>query len=448
MLSCADDSWKQEIEEIKAELANQKALIEALQQNATITSIEQGEGKYTIHFSDGQSITLSNGKTPIITIGENGNWYIDGVDTGKPSKGEDGIDGENGTNGIDGKTPTIVIGENGNWIINGTDTGIKAEGINGENAPHIINIVENNNKIIFYFSNDTQIEVVKKSVKEIIAWGDSFTLGYVPILNKLINPKYTAINCAVGGEKSLTIAARQGGIPMALGIDVQLSSFSNEESIIGNKSNSFYSTYDESIVTPLLQGGNSTINNCIINDIECVIKWTGKSWNDPDGKYTIKRITEGNDIILKKGSIIYTSSMRNKRNKYANIFYIGANGGFQSDGKILVEQYKKMIEFSGSNNYIVIGYHKSGTTPVSKLREYEKALLSEFGARFLNFREYITSQGLKDAGITPTDEDIEAMNEGKCPPSLLSDGFHLNNSGNKLLATQIYNKLKYLNIIE
>ena len=448
MLSCADDSWKQELEEIKAELANQKALIEALQKNSTITSIEQGEGKYTIHFSDGQSITLSNGKTPVITIGKNDNWFIDGIDTGKSSKGEDGIDGENGTNGIDGETPTINIGENGNWIINGTDTGIKAEGINGENAPHIINILENNNKIIFYFSNDTQIEVVKKSIKEIIAWGDSFTPGYVPILNKLINPEYKVINCAVGGENSLTIAARQGGIPMALGVDVQLSSSNNEESIIGDKSNSFYSTFDGSNVTPLLQGGYNTINNCIINNIECAIKWTGKSWNDPNGRYTIKRITEGSNVTLKQGCIIHTSSMKNERNKYANIFFIGANGGFQSDGEILAEQCKKMIEFSGSDNYIVIGFHKSGIIPVSELKKYERSLSSEFGARFLNFREYTSTQGLKDAGVIPTDEDIQAMNEGKCPPSLLSDGFHLNDTGKNLLAKQIYNKLKYLGIIQ
>lgn len=87
MLSCENDSWKQELEDIKTELANQKQLIEALQQSSTVTNIEQGDGQYTINFSDGQSITLSNGKTPIITIGDNGNWYIDGVDTGKPSQG-------------------------------------------------------------------------------------------------------------------------------------------------------------------------------------------------------------------------------------------------------------------------------------------------------------------------------------------------------------------------
>lgn len=176
MLSCADDSWKQELEEIKAELANQKKLIEALQQNASITSVEQGEGKYTIHFSDGQSITLSNGKTPIITIGENGNWYIDGVDTGNPSQGNDGINGD---------TPSIEISENGTWIINGSDTSIRAQAIDGKDAPYIINIIDNENEMIFYFSDNTSIVVTKTndSVNNILygkKWaviGDSFSHG-------------------------------------------------------------------------------------------------------------------------------------------------------------------------------------------------------------------------------------------------------------------------------
>lgn len=159
--SCADDSWKAELEAIKTELTNQKALIEALQNNASITGIEQGNDSYTIHFSDGQSITLTNGKTPIITIGENGNWFINGEDTGKPSQGENGengTDGADGTNGVDGQTPTIEIGSNGNWYINGTDTGVKAEGIDGSNTPSIINIINDGQSLTFVFSDGTQLK--------------------------------------------------------------------------------------------------------------------------------------------------------------------------------------------------------------------------------------------------------------------------------------------------
>ena len=74
---------------------------------------------YYLSGADGQ-----NGVTP--NIGENGNWWIGGEDTGIPAKGKDGADGQ------DGATP--VIGENGNWWIGGVDTGVPATGADGEDG--------------------------------------------------------------------------------------------------------------------------------------------------------------------------------------------------------------------------------------------------------------------------------------------------------------------------
>ena len=74
-----------------------------------------------------------DGDTPY--IGDNGNWWIGGVDTGIKAEGSDGSDGsdssdgKNGQDGKDGLTP--YIGSNGNWWIGTTDTGIKAAGVNG-----------------------------------------------------------------------------------------------------------------------------------------------------------------------------------------------------------------------------------------------------------------------------------------------------------------------------
>ena len=84
-----------------------------------------------------------DGHSPIITIGENGNWFIDGVDTNISAQGQQGEQGQQGQqgqqgpagqNGQDGVTPTIEIGANGNWIINGVDTGIAANGQAGQNG--------------------------------------------------------------------------------------------------------------------------------------------------------------------------------------------------------------------------------------------------------------------------------------------------------------------------
>lgn len=104
-----------------------------------------------------------------IKIGENGNWYIDGVDTGKSSRGRDGLsayevavslgyqgtladwpdtlkgepgesayeiarglgyqgtmaDWINSLKGAEGLTPQV--GENGNWFIGDSNTGILAD---------------------------------------------------------------------------------------------------------------------------------------------------------------------------------------------------------------------------------------------------------------------------------------------------------------------------------
>ena len=45
----------------------------------------------------------TNGITP--TIGDNGNWYIGGTDTGKPSRGAIGAPGKDGAPGAAGHTP-------------------------------------------------------------------------------------------------------------------------------------------------------------------------------------------------------------------------------------------------------------------------------------------------------------------------------------------------------
>ena len=76
---------------------------------------------YYLSGADGE-----NGVTP--NIGDNGNWWINGEDTGIPAQGKDGQDGQ------DGEMPDITIGLNGNWWINGEDTGVPAQGKDGQDG--------------------------------------------------------------------------------------------------------------------------------------------------------------------------------------------------------------------------------------------------------------------------------------------------------------------------
>lgn len=64
-----------------------------------------------------QGAAGEDGYTPY--IGSNGNWWINGEDTGYPSKG------------VDGHSPEITIGTNGNWYIDGVDTNRPSRGPQG-----------------------------------------------------------------------------------------------------------------------------------------------------------------------------------------------------------------------------------------------------------------------------------------------------------------------------
>lgn len=77
-------------------------------------------------FSDkNEDSTTSAGESPAITIGENGNWFIAGADTGVLARGNDGL--------------TPYINENGNWWIGTSDTGVRAEGVNGTDGKDGLN---------------------------------------------------------------------------------------------------------------------------------------------------------------------------------------------------------------------------------------------------------------------------------------------------------------------
>ncbi len=71
------------------------------------------------------SIMGQDGHTPVVNIGSNGNWFIDGVDTGISARGPQGETGPQGEPGKDGTSvitgsgePTSATGENGDSYIN------------------------------------------------------------------------------------------------------------------------------------------------------------------------------------------------------------------------------------------------------------------------------------------------------------------------------------------
>lgn len=131
-VSCSKN-YGDDIDELKGRVSTLEATVISLQSQidagAVITSVTPVTDGVKVVLSNGKEFTIQNGKDgqngqdgkdgSVVTIGENGNWLIDGKDTGLPSRGKDGIDGkdgQDGKDGIDGKD-----GQDGKDGIDGKD---------------------------------------------------------------------------------------------------------------------------------------------------------------------------------------------------------------------------------------------------------------------------------------------------------------------------------------
>lgn len=129
MVSCSDydddiDSLNNRVTAVEQTV---KELQDKINAGAVITDVQTVENGVKVTLSDGNSFTLENGKDgaagSVVTIGDNGNWFIDGVDTGKPSRGEKGEQGEPGEPGQPGGDGTTapskyyIPNEDGYWYV-------------------------------------------------------------------------------------------------------------------------------------------------------------------------------------------------------------------------------------------------------------------------------------------------------------------------------------------
>lgn len=119
-----DDLWDA-VNDLKSRIKALETQVEALNDNiealkelysgATITSVEEQDGTYTITLSNGEVITLTQGSEaeavmPLIGISEDGMWQVS-YDGGKTYTNLGKAVAE------DGKTPTFRIADNGYWEV-------------------------------------------------------------------------------------------------------------------------------------------------------------------------------------------------------------------------------------------------------------------------------------------------------------------------------------------
>ena len=284
-------------------------------------------------------------------------------------------------------------------------------------------------------------EVKNITAPYITCWGDSLTAGggWTGTLETLSGiPVY---NGGTGGEDSRCIMARQGGDIMTIN-NITIPATTDTITIASRKTDGGIPTQFGYKVSPLLQGG-AHVNPCYIGTVKGTLGWTGSSYADTNGTWTFTRSEAGEEVVINRPTAIRTDFDINRNNPKVMIIFIGQNGGYDNNDD-LIRQHRLMIEHSDCEDFIVLGL-SSGTADSRK--DYEAAMLKEFGRRFISLRAYLSQYGMEDAGLEPTEDDKAAMMLGKVPQSLLSDTVHYNSACKTVIGNMLYRKLIDLNML-
>lgn len=295
---------------------------------------------------------------------------------------------------------------------------------------------------------------IEKKKYTINCWGDSLTdqNTWEPYLSQKLsanNINNIVNNYGIGGEATDFICCRIGTFPIYTDKEITINGDSTFDSVpfVFIDNNGQEQTYN--IGNSNIRSDRGTSIFHLENDFTVNVSFS-------NGKLALSHIT-GATKKFPKGTIAYPDSIKHANVGDINIFFIGTNGFRNGDGcpktkdiiANIIDSIKKSIRYCGSDKYLVIGIFSNDPRSIS-LRDYwDEEFRKTFGNKLIDFRKYVTSNGLTDFGLTPTAEDNEAIALGNVPPQLqISDKFHLNNQGGKILADLIYKRifaLGYLN---
>ena len=204
--------------QMNTNISSLQKIVDALQDNLSISKVEQISDGYIIHFSDGSTATIKNGKNsgdaPIIGVKKDtdgiyywtldGEWLTDekgnkvkaqGTDGEKGDTGDKGDTGNTGNKGDTGVTPQLKI-ENDYWFVSYDDgkswTQLgKATGENGKDGTNGIfkSVTEDDDNIYFTLEDNSVITIPKSDNSKfaiafdttdiaILNGGESKTISY------------------------------------------------------------------------------------------------------------------------------------------------------------------------------------------------------------------------------------------------------------------------------
>ena len=163
------EAMEQAVKKANSDIEALRKLVESLQDNVTISSVDKTEDGYTINFSDGTTATISNGKNgtnaPALSVVKDTDecyyWALDGIIIE--------IDGHKiKAEGADGITPQLRINPDSKEWEMSTDggqswssMGVKAEGADGDSI--FSDVQDGDSEVIFTLADGETTIIIPKT---------------------------------------------------------------------------------------------------------------------------------------------------------------------------------------------------------------------------------------------------------------------------------------------
>ncbi len=183
-----------------------------------------------------------------------------------------------------------------------------------------------------------------------------------------------------------------------------------------------------------LLNSKTGIENCSINNISGSI-----SYNQTTNQLVFKRSEAGSSTMITNLTKVEVTKPELEQDRILILFTGSYEESVQGS---LVNYQKQIINTFNTDKYLVISLTIDDRDSTNNL------LANSYGSHYLDFKNYLLTDGLNDAKISATSDDQAMIANGNVPSSLLLDSNHGNNSYNQLLANKIYEKLTELGYLD
>ncbi|TLV01547.1 SGNH/GDSL hydrolase family protein [Dyadobacter luticola] len=279
--------------------------------------------------------------------------------------------------------------------------------------------------------------------KTLAFFGDSLTIGaggsmpYGNYVAAAMKSRPVATDGIVG-QIALSIAIRQGGMPLKISVDKGKFDGVNEVKV--TKIN------NEFLSTPI---NNDTYSRTgTVAGVKCTI--TRKV--EGDEVYTIKPETES-DVEIPADSVFELDDAVRLRSA-TQILWYGRNniGNFNAEDEIMSALDSSIAYISDPKRYVVLGIllatpDNEGTSNYNQVMDINQKLASKYGNAYVEMTPPTPAE-MSEVNYTPDSNDESDIAQKNFPRGLRAadstDEIHLNDKGYQLVANRVAKKLKEL----